>query len=186
MSVRLGGRWSELNLGREEFKDIYEIYANQVKKFLLCLSADVELAEELTQETFYQAVKSIERYDGSCKLSVWLCQIAKHLFYDYLKKQKNYPKVSVEALMKASVEIPSTEKNPEEQFINKEKMEMISGYIQDMKEPYQEIFLLRVTNDLSFREIGESFNKSENWARVTYYRAKSQLKERIQGDQVEM
>ena len=74
--------------GGSIMEDIYQTYADEVKKFLICLTSDVDLAEELTQETFYQAVKSINRYNGECKMSVWLCQIAKHSFYNYLKKHK--------------------------------------------------------------------------------------------------
>ena len=74
----------------ETVQEIYITYANQVKRFLLCLTADADLAEELMQETFYQAVKSIDRYDGICRMSVWLCQIAKHLFYDHVKMVLNF------------------------------------------------------------------------------------------------
>ena len=65
---------------------IYRQYAQTVYHFLLSLTQNADLAEELTQETFYQAIRSIHRFDGSCKLSVWLCQIAKHLWYQHLRK----------------------------------------------------------------------------------------------------
>ncbi len=159
-------------------------YANQVKRFLICLTSDVELAEELTQETFYQAVKSIDRYNGSCKMSVWLCQIAKHLYYDHLKKQKL--NLSLEELSHVPITLCSKDKNPEQQFLHQEKMNTISKHINLLNTPYREIFLLRTMNYLSFREIGERFAKSENWARVTYYRTKLKLKERITGEKNEM
>lgn len=73
-------------------KDIYMEYANIVKRFLISLSGNADLAEDLTQETFYQAYKSIHRYNGNCKMSVWLCQIAKHVYFDYLKKKSIYRK----------------------------------------------------------------------------------------------
>lgn len=85
-------------------EDIYQCYADQVKRFLVCLTGDPALAEELTQETFYQAVKSFSRYDGSCKTSVWLCQIAKHCWYDHLKRQRRHPSVSLEALCQGGEE----------------------------------------------------------------------------------
>ena len=158
----------------EEFHDIYSMYANQVKRFLLCLTADAELAEELMQETFYQAVTSIDRYNGNCHLSVWLCQIAKHLFYDYLKKRKIQTIPLEEGWNRASGEA-----GPEEQILEQEGRKNIYRYIHGLEEPYREIFLLRALGELSFREIGELFEKSENWARVTYYRARMKLSERM-------
>lgn len=176
----------KLKRDKQQLNDSYERYANQIKRFLICLTADVELAEELMQETFYQAVKSIDRYDGSCKMSVWLCQIAKHLYYDYLKKQKHYRKVSLEQMMTFSIQLPSSEKNPEQQVLHQEKMKNILKQIENLPEPYQQIFLLRIFNELSFREIGEIFEKSENWARVSYYRAKEQLKSKLECDNHEV
>ena len=82
----------------EDLSEIYKSYANEVKHFLICLTSNVDLAEELTQETFYQAVKSIQRYNGECKMSVWLCQIAKHTYYNYLKKEK-YRTISIENMI---------------------------------------------------------------------------------------
>ena len=79
----------------EDLSEIYKSYANEVKLFLLCLTSSEDLAEEITQETFYQAVKSIHRYNGECKISVWLCQIAKHSYFDYLKKAKHRNHMSI-------------------------------------------------------------------------------------------
>ncbi|ARJ39285.1 hypothetical protein SporoP8_10630 [Sporosarcina ureae] len=93
--------------------EVYKSYANEVKAFLLCLTSNVDLAEELTQETFYQAVKSIERYNGECKMSVWLCQIAKHSYYDHLKREKYRNYSSLEQLAQAGVAFQSNEYLPD-------------------------------------------------------------------------
>jgi len=170
----------------DEFEDIYVKYANDVKRFLIYLTHDVNLAEELTQETFYQAVKSINRYNGKCNMKVWLCQIAKYRFYDHLKKQKHYHKVSLDEMIDLSVEFPSSDVNPIDNIIQEENIQKIYKYIKEMKEPYREIFMIRIYNKLSFREIGEIFEKSENWARVTYYRTKTKLLERMKSDNYEM
>ena len=157
-------------------EEIYQTYANQVKKFLITLTANVDLAEELTQETFYQAIKSIHRFDGSCKISVWLCQIAKHRYYDYLKKEKHHLRTSLNSLD----EVKEQESLPEKTILEKEQLELIRKEVGSLKEPYREIFLLRTSMDFSFREIGIIFEKSENWARVTYYRARMKLIERVE------
>ncbi|MEA0562293.1 RNA polymerase sigma factor [Lysinibacillus irui] len=163
----------------EDLSGIYQSYADEVKRFLICLTSNVDLAEELTQETFYQAVKSIHRYNGDCKVSVWLCQIAKHTYYNYLKKEKNHLNASVENMMQLGLEIPSNKDLPEATLIKRSTMISIHKEIHRLQEPYREIFLLRTSIQLSFKEIGEIFDKSENWARVTYYRAKLKLSERI-------
>ncbi len=167
----------------DDAEGIYEAYADEVKRFLLCLTTNVDLAEELTQETFYQAVKSIKRYNGSCKMSVWLCQIAKHAFYDYLKKEKSSRHASLEELSESGD--MNTLAAPDDTAAEAEaKSEAVALYrkIHTLPEPYREVFLLRASTELSFREIGEIFGNSENWARVTYYRAKTKLYERIDKD----
>lgn len=163
----------------EELREMYQSYADEVKRFLICLTSDVEIAEELTQETFYQAVKSIHRYNGECKLSVWLCQIAKHSYYNYLKKERHHQNASVENMMQRGVDIPSLHDSPDVAVIKRSTLVSIHKEIHRLQEPYREIFLLRASLHLSFKEIGEIFGKSENWARVTYYRAKVKLSERI-------
>lgn len=163
----------------EDLSDIYKSYADEVKRFLICLTSNVDLAEELTQETFYQAVKSIGRYNGECKMSVWLCQIAKHTYYNYLKKEKHYNHMSVENMIEMGGDIPSNADMPDEEVVKRHTLISIHKEIHLLNEPYREIFLLRTSIHLSFKEIGEIFAKSENWARVTYYRAKLKLAERI-------
>ncbi|MFJ7735690.1 RNA polymerase sigma factor [Lysinibacillus sp. NPDC097287] len=163
----------------EDLNEIYKSYADEVKYFLICLTSNVDLAEELTQETFYQAVKSIGRFNGECKMSVWLCQIAKHTYYNYLKKEKRNTHMSVENMMHMGVDIPSKADVPDVEVVKRNTFVSIHKEIHLLKEPYREIFLLRTSINLSFKEIGEIFDKSENWARVTYYRAKLKLAERI-------
>ncbi|KOY84216.1 sigma-70 family RNA polymerase sigma factor [Lysinibacillus macroides] len=164
----------------EDLSDLYESYANDVKHFLICLTSNVDLAEELTQETFYQALKSIKRYNGECKMSVWLCQIAKHTYYNYLKKEKRNNMIYMD------MDNPSNANLPDDEIIKRNTLIAIHKEIHLLHEPYREIFLLRTSIHLSFKEIGEIFDKSENWARVTYYRAKLKLVERIQGDAYEL
>ncbi|WP_277584751.1 RNA polymerase sigma factor [Psychrobacillus antarcticus] len=164
----------------EDLSEIYKSYADEVKRFLICLTSNVDLAEELTQETFYQAVKSFHRYNGECKISVWLCQIAKHSYYNYLKKEKKFHSTSIENMMQIGLDVPSNKDLPDVAVIKRSTLIAIHKEIHRLQEPYREIFLLRASLHLSFKEIGEIFDKSENWARVTYYRAKLKLSERIE------
>lgn len=154
--------------------DIYVKYANTVKRFLISLSGNFDLAEDLTQETFYQAYKSLHRYNGKCKMSVWLCQIAKHMYFDYLKKEKHIQKIEIENL-----KIFDTERNVEETYLLKEEIQELLFAVQQAKKTYGQVFWLRAYEEMTFKEIGEIFDKSENWARVNYYRAKEWIRERI-------
>ena len=131
---------------------VYRRHAQTVYKFLLSQCHSAQMAEELTQETFYQAVRSIDRFDGSCKVSVWLCQIAKHLWYRQLRKAED------EAMGRAG------------------QVELLRQ-VHSLPEPGREVVYLRAFGGLSFREIGEVLGKSENWARVTFYRSKEHLRQ---------
>lgn len=147
----------------------YREYAVMVYKFLLSLCYEEELAEELTQETFYQAVRSVDRYDGSCKVSTWLCQIAKHLWYREMERRKR------KGTSELTADMESLEKPVEEQLLVKEEKMELFRKVHVLDEISKEIVLLRVTGAFSFKEIAELSGKNENWARVTYYRAKQKL-----------
>lgn len=147
----------------------YREYAVMVYKFLLSLCYEEELAEELTQETFYQAVRSVDRYDGSCKVSTWLCQIAKHLWYREMERRKR------KGTSELTADMESLEKPVEEQLLVKEEKMELFRKVHVLDEISKEIVLLRVTGAFSFKEIAELFGKNENWARVTHYRAKQKL-----------
>ena len=152
-----------------EMDAAYREYAVMVYKFLLSLCYEEELAEELTQETFYQAVRSVDRYDGSCKVSTWLCQIAKHLWYREMERRKR------KGTSELTADMESLEKPVEEQLtLKEEKMELFRK-VHVLDEISKGIVLLRVTGAFSFKKIAELFGKNENWARVTYYRAKQKI-----------
>ena len=148
---------------------IYRQHAQTVYKFLLSQTRDPGLAEDLTQETFYQAVRSIDRFDGRCKVSVWLCQIAKHLWYQQLRKQKREVPLSEDGV---DVPLPSAE---EETLDRAGRLELLRQ-VHSLPEPYREVVYLRAFGDLSFREIGDVLGKTETWARVTFYRGKEKLR----------
>ena len=152
-----------------DFEKLYDEQFPMVYRYLAVLSGDPSLAEELTQETFYQAVRSIGRFDGSCKLSVWLCQIAKHLWYQHLRKRQRDP-VPLETTLETSV--PSAE----EGVLEQEGRLSLLRQIHQLPELQREVVYLRAFGNLSFREIGDVLGKTENWARVTFYRSKEKLR----------
>lgn len=154
----------------EDMREVYRQHAQTVYKFLLAKTRDEHLAEELTQETFYQAVKSVDRFDGSCKVSVWLCQIAKHLWYQHLRKQKRETPRSPEDMPEAPG--PSAEERLLEQEGRMDLLRLVHG----LPEPAREVVYLRAFGGLSFREIGDVCGKTETWARVTFYRSKEKLR----------
>ena len=149
---------------------VYQRHAQTVYKFLLSLCHDPDLAEELTQETFYQAVRSAGRFDGRCKVSVWLCQIARHLWYGHLRRQgREVPRPEDETMLPP---LPSAEEEHLERWSHLELLRQVHA----LPEPGREVVYLRVFASLSFREIGELLGRTETWARVTFYRCKERLK----------
>lgn len=148
---------------------IYKEYASLVYKYLYSLCQNEYQAEELTQETFYQAVRSAKKYDGTCKVSTWLCQIAKHLWYQEIDRRKR------KGTSELAEDILSDEQNLEDRVVRKEEVMSVFRQVHVLDEVSKEIFFLRILGELSFREIGNIFGKNENWARVTFYRAKQKV-----------
>lgn len=156
----------------QDIEQVYKEYFETVNKYLFCLTHSNDLSEELTQETFCRAVKKIDSYNGECKMSVWLCQIAKHLYYDYCRKNKRNIDIDDEILESLSDSL-----DIEEDVISNEEKTSLYKKMQKLEPEVREVIYLRITGELSFKEIGDILNKSETWARVTFYRGKLKLKE---------
>ena len=151
----------------EDMSRLYQQHAQTVYKFLLAQCRDAHLAEELTQETFYQAIRSVDRFNGSCKVSVWLCQIAKHLWYQHLRKHRREA-----AEGPPETVLPSAE---EETLAQEGQLELLRK-IHALSPAAREVVYLRSFGGLSFREIGDVCGRTETWARVTFYRSKELLR----------
>jgi len=154
----------------QNMEKVYKQYFETVNKYLFCLTHDSDISEELTQETFYKAIKKIDTYRGECKMAVWLCQIAKNLWYDYCRKNK---RIVNEDQMLEMTSINTTE----EQVISTQEKILLYQKMQKLDKETREVIYLRITGELSFKEISTILDKTENWARVTFYRGKNKLKE---------
>lgn len=155
----------------QEFDKIYAQYFSYVYKFALTLCGDRHTAEEVTQETFFKALKNIDKFNGQSKISSWLCQIAKNTYLDMVRKNNRQADRTIEMI---SIEDPV-----EKAVSDRQTVYEIHKILHRLKEPYKEVFSLRTFGDLSFAQIGALFDKSETWARVTYYRAKTMIKENL-------
>lgn len=151
-----------------EFQEVYELYFKDVYKYALVLCRDEHTAEEITQETFFKALKNIDSFRGQCKLYVWLCQIAKHTYFSMTAKER-----------KRKQDEPVPEDTLEEALLQSESAFEIHKALHALEEPYKEVFSLRVFGELSFKQIGQLFGKTESWARVTYHRARLKIKEEL-------
>lgn len=150
------------------FEKMYRTYYMEVYSYIMTIIRDVSQAEELTQETFYKAMKST--YRGESSEFTWLCAIAKNLCYDILKKNKQLQELDKEM---------SSDTNIEKMIVDKESTFAIHKVLHNLEEPYKEVFNLRIFGELSFKEIGQIFGKTENWARVTYHRARLKIQEEL-------
>lgn len=154
------------------FEEIYENYFKDVYRLCFSLVKNEAYAEELTQETFIKALKAIERFDGSKDIRAWLFTIAKNNFYSEYRKRK----WMVEDEIQEDV-ISAYDRDFTEVISDKESAIKIHKYLHNMKEPYKEVFYLRVFGELGFEKIGNIFGKSAGWARVTFYRAKNEIRQ---------
>lgn len=156
-----------------EFEDIYNNYFKDIFLYIYSLSGDRHIAEDITAETFMKAIKSIEKFKGNCDIRVWLCQIAKNCYFSFLRKKKKTVHLDELSEQKDNFNF--------EQIISsaEESME-IHEILHNLDEPYKEVFSLRVFGELSFKQIACLFGKSDNWACVTYHRARNKIKERME------
>ena len=156
-----------------EFEQIYTTYFRDVYLYICKLSNSEHIAEEITSETFFKAIKSIDSFRGDCDIRVWLCQIAKNCYYSYIKKADRTECID-------NVEIAEQGASFEERLFRHDTAMQIQKILHDVPEPYKEVFMWRVYAELSFKQIGQIFGKSENWACVAYHRARNKIKEKLE------
>lgn len=155
-----------------DFEKVYTENSDFIYKYLFKLCKDRSLAEELTQETFFRAYMNFSGLRDKSKAPVWLCQIAKNSYYAWYNEHKNHDSFSDSCEIKDESDIESS-------FEKKELTEKAFACLHELEEPYKEVFMLSVFGQLSLKEISKLFGKSESWARVTFYRAKQKLSERM-------
>lgn len=157
-----------------EFEQIYQAYFGDVYRYLKRLTGDENLAQELTSETFFKAMQSIDRFRGDCEVQIWLCRIAKNCFYSEIKKNRrltDLEQASGQAAQDDSVE---------EELMRQGDALQIYQILHQLSEPYKEVFQLRVLGELSFSQIANLFGKTENWACVTFHRARNKIREKME------
>lgn len=151
----------------KDFSEIYQSSVQKVYRFLLGLTQSPDLAEELTEETFYQAYLHIDQFEGRCALDTWLCQIAKNAYFKETKRRNRQVLQDSPEVFAAEDSFGAVE--------NHEQALILHRFLHQMAEPYREVFTLRIFGELTFREIADVFGKSESWAKMTFYRAKAKL-----------
>ncbi len=157
----------------ESFDQIYKTYFDLVYRYALSLSQNPDLAEEITQETFFKAMRSLNAFRGESSIKSWLCSIARNLLIDQERKKKTQP-------IEDAQNLPDSAIGPEESIMRQDESMRIHRLLHHLEEPYREVFTLRTLGQLSFRDIGELFGKSENWACVVYHRARVKIKQKME------
>ncbi|WP_110945075.1 RNA polymerase sigma factor [Paenibacillus phocaensis] len=153
-----------------ELEQIYDAYFRDVYRFVLSLSRNEQVAEEITQETFFKALQQLDRFQRASKISVWLCQIAKNTYFTYLDKQRRLEP-------EGGQEWADGGSSFEERLVDKADALRLHKLLHSLDEPYKEVFMLRVFGELSFDQIAQIFGRTESWARVTFHRAKHKIRE---------
>ena len=164
-----------------DFERLYNTYFNDVYLYILRLSANKHIAEEITSDTFFKAMKSIDGFRGDCDVRVWLCQIAKNCYYSYVKKADRIKQIDESEMQ----DIPDLTPNAADEYIRREDIDQIQRILHDIGEPYKEVFMWRTYAELSFKQIAQIFGKTENWACVTYHRARKKILEGMEEENYE-
>ena len=156
-----------------DFNELYNAHVDDVYRYVLSLCRNKHIAEDITSTTFLNAIKAADKFKGECNIKVWLCQIAKNSYYNFAKRNKLADKTSTDQPPNDGFEL---------QLLDKSQAFEIHKVLHLLNEPYKEVFSLRIFAELSFKEIGELFSKSESWARVSFHRAKTKIREAIKND----
>lgn len=157
---------------REAFEKLYETYYMRVYSYVMTLAGKQHMAEEITQEAFYKAFTANSAFRGESNEVTWLCAIARNLFLDEMRRQSKNTEVDLDANADSGINIESEVEDRDASY-------RIHQALQELEEPYRRVFELRIFGELSFREIGGICEKTENWARVTYHRAKLKLQDSV-------
>ena len=157
----------------QNIEEMYNKYSEIVYKYVFCLTGNEDTAEEIVQETFLVAVRDINKFRGECKISTWLCQISKYIWYKRLKKEKKETPLNI---LQDSILI---EDSIEENFCDKESKIQLFKKLQELDEDTRNVMYLRIFGNFEYSEIAEIMNKTSNWARVVFFRGKQKLKEEI-------
>ena len=157
----------------QNIDEMYNKYSGIVYKYVFCLTGNEDTAEEIVQETFLVAVRDINKFRGECKISTWLCQISKYIWYKRLKREKKETPLDI---LQDSLLI---EDSIEENFCDKENKIKLFKKLQELDEDTRNVMYLRIFGNFEYSEIAEIMNKTSNWARVVFFRGKQKLKEEI-------
>lgn len=157
---------------REAFEKLYETYYMRVYSYVMTLAGKQHMAEEITQEAFYKAFTAKSAFRGESNEVTWLCAIARNLFLDEMRRQSKRTEADLDANADSGINIESEVEDRDASY-------RIHQALQELEEPYRKVFELRIFGELSFREIGDICEKTENWARVTYHRAKLKLQDSV-------
>ena len=157
----------------EDFETIYRAYFRDVELYLRALCREEGLAEELTEQVFFQAMKALPKFRGDCDIRTWLCALAKNCYLSHLRREKRTEPIE-------SLEIPDPGQSVEERILDQAQAMAVHQILHSLPEPYKEVFSLRVFGQLSFGDIGSLFGKTANWACVTYHRARQKIKDTME------
>ena len=163
----------------QNIQDIYNKYAKVVYKYVFCLTGDKDIAEEIVQETFLVAVKDIKKFKGECKITTWLCQISKYIWYKRLKKEKTNKEISLQILNDSLL----SDNKLVDDILDKERREELFKKIHNLDTETREVIYLRILGNLEYNEISQIMNKTTNWARITFFRGKEKLKEEFNDEE---
>lgn len=161
-----GGNMNDIN-------KIYQDYSKVVYKYILALSKSEDIAEEIVQETFLVAIQQIDKFKKQCKISTWLCQIAKFLWYKRINQKTKHTHINLDDIQN----IASIDTDIEEKIILKEENNILINQIIKLDKNTQKVMYLRILGDLEYKEIAQILGKTSSWCRTTFFRGKEKIKE---------
>lgn len=152
-----------------EFEKVYRRYFKDVFLYVMSICGDEQIAEDIVSETFLKALENIDGFKGNCDIRVWLCQIAKNTYFSYIRRIKRHPVQELPSQLEDKADV-------EQSVCLAEASMKAYETLRNLKEPYKKVFILRVFGGFNFKQIASLFGKTQNWAYVTFHRARKKIR----------
>ncbi len=157
----------------EQLAVLFERYHVALFRYLLQLSRNRALSEDLVQEVFFRALKYAGSYDPSLAFRVWLYRMARNVYFDSLRSQHSAP-ASTEGF-----ETRSSEPMPEELFARKQDAMFLQKALEKLPEEKREVLVLSRFHNLRYQEIALILKCEVGTVKVRVYRALKELREKF-------
>jgi len=165
----------------KSLEQLYVEYSDRIYRYIFLQVRQKELAEDLTQETFFRALKNIHTFNNQASLATWLTKIARNATYDHFRRKRIIRFFSLDS----EVSEDTSSLSPEDELLKKDLTARLYNALASLKTSYRDVLILRKINENSIKETAYILGWTETKVKSTMARAFAALKkemDRLEGD----